>query len=115
MNPGAIRPLPLGPVLELLANRDCSRAAGGGGHCTRPGCMRAVAEATGVHRRLLHRRARAGVTIAQADRIAVGLEVHPSVIWGGAAWNAALDAHDEELERRARRRERSRARTLAAT
>lgn len=77
--------------------------------------MRAVAEATGLYRRVLYRWRRAGLSIAMADRIAVGLGVHPSTIWGVAAWNAAVALHDEELDRRERRRERARSRALAAT
>lgn len=81
--------------------------------------MRAVSEATGVARRLFYRWAREGVTLAIADRLAVALDVHPSAVWGVDGWNAAVDAHDEELDRRARRarrheRARERARALAA-
>lgn len=100
--PVAPRPLTIAPVLDLLAARECSRAAAPiGENCTTPGCMRAVAEAAGVDRRVVHRWAREGLTIDRADQLAAALDLHPILVWGVAAWNAAVEAHDDELDRRA--------------
>lgn len=102
------RPLSVTPVLARLADQCCSHSLHVEQYrCTTPGCDLAVAEACGVERRTVVRWKRDGLSIQQADDIAVQLGTHPAELWGPVMWNDALDAHEAHLERFARRTGRS--------
>lgn len=72
--------LPLAPVEELLAAR-----------CGRRATTDEVAEACSCSARSIIRRRTAGVTVWEADRIAVSWGMHPVNVWG-QAWVDALVA-----------------------
>lgn len=77
------RPLPFAPVLAragTLASADAHNPISG---------ARALAERIGWNVRRVQR-ARAGLTVYDADEIACRLGCHPSEIWGDE-WLAALD------------------------
>jgi plasmid maintenance system antidote protein VapI len=62
-----------------------------------------VAETFGVTRRTVSRWKADGLTIDQADTLAVALDTHPAELWGPVVWNDAIDAHESHLEQHARR------------
>jgi hypothetical protein len=45
----------------------------------------------GIQRRQLHRLRLSGLTVDQADELAVRAGFHPALVWGSAWWEAAND------------------------